>query len=274
MPSRPRALYVTDLTYPAAGRRYGDEDAWLSAQLRPHLATTLCHPADAVAFADDVDVVIVRNSGPVLHHRIAWDALKDHAAAHGTAVYNPLTGLGDMAGKRYLVDLTAAGFPVIPTVDLAEDLGHLPVVDRYVVKPILGADSIGLQVVDRDDLASAMTGEVLAQPLIDFAYEVSFTFVDDELQYALHAPDPAQRWVLEPYDPTPADLAFAERFVGWNELSHGIQRIDACRTRDGRLLLVEVEDLNPYLSLDRVDEPTRTRFVDRMAASVLDLIDA
>ena len=57
------------------------------------------------------------------------------------------------------------------------------------------------------------------------------------------------------------DLAFADRFIAWNTIAHGIQRVDACRTGDGRLLLVELEDLNPYLSLLETDEATRRRFL-------------
>jgi hypothetical protein len=40
--------------------------------------------------------------------------------------------------------------------------------------------------------------------------------------------------------------------------------VDACRTRDGRLLLIELEDLNPYLSLLELDEKTRETFVANM----------
>ncbi len=74
------------------------------------------------------------------------------------------------------------------------------------------------------------------QPHVDFRHEVSFVFVDQDFQYALYAPDPARRWVLEPYDPAPGDLEFARRFIEWNTVRHGIQRVDACRTRDGDLL--------------------------------------
>jgi hypothetical protein len=97
---------------------------------------------------------------------------------------------------------------------------------------------------------------------------VSFYYVDDAFQYALHAPDPERRWVLEPYRPTEADIDFARRFIDWNTLDHGIQRVDACRTQDGDLLLVELEDLNPYLSLDHLDEPTRDTFVTSMTTSL------
>ena len=52
------------------------------------------------------------------------------------------------------------------------------------------------------------------------------------------------------------------KFIEWNTIENGIQRVDACRTRDGRLLLVELEDLNPYLSLLELDRKTRERFMN------------
>lgn len=38
------------------------------------------------------------------------------------------------------------------------------------------------------------------------------------------------------------------------ELLFSLPRLDACRLPDGRLLLVELEDLNPYLSLDLLEK--------------------
>ncbi|MCB5163416.1 hypothetical protein LG634_00925 [Streptomyces bambusae] len=258
-----RLLYVTDLAYPAQGRRYGDEDVFLTSRLREEFAVALCHPRDAAALMDGFDAVVVRNSGPVLHYREAYEAFRAAALARGTRVYNPLTGRADQAGKQYLPDLSAAGLPVIPTVDRAADVPRLPAAASYAVKPKQGADSVGL-VFTADPAAEAAgaDGEVLIQPRIDFAYEVSFYFVDRDFQYALHAPDPDRRWLLEPYRPTAADLSFARTFIDWNGLDHGIQRVDACRTKDtGELLLVELEDLNPYLSLDLLDAATRESFV-------------
>ncbi|GAA2097725.1 hypothetical protein GCM10009759_28090 [Kitasatospora saccharophila] len=268
MTERSRILFVTDLAYPARGRRYGDEDVQLTARLREHFDLALCHPKDAAALMPGFDAVVVRNSGPVLHYRREYEEFRRRAAECGTRVYNPLTGRGDMAGKGYLLDLTAAGFPVIPTVDRAEDLGLLPEVDRYLAKPRNGADSIGLTPVDRAALPGLDWDGRLLQPLVDFDHEVSFYFVDDAFQYALHAPDPARRWELVPYRPTPEDLAFARRFIEWNTLDHGIQRVDACRTTAGDLLLVELEDLNPYLSLEAVPPPQREAFVTAMTASL------
>ncbi|MET7326228.1 hypothetical protein [Streptomyces sp. NPDC005549] len=272
--ARPRILYVTDLAYEARGRRYCDEDIYLTARLREEFDLALCHPRDAAALLDAFDAVVVRNSGPVLEYRAAYDAFRERAAERGTRVYNQLTGRADMIGKQYLPDLTAAGFPVIPTVDRAEHLHRLPVADEYVVKPRLGADSAGLRIVPAGRVPEALAGngDLLVQPRVDFAYEVSFYFVDHDYQYALHAPHPGRRWQLEPYDATVADLDFARRFIEWNGIDHGIQRVDACRAPDGELLLVELEDLNPYLSLDALDEPARDAFVTALRTALRRLL--
>ena len=269
--ARPRILYVTDLAYPARGRRYCDEDIDLTSRLREDFDLALCHPLDAAELMEGFDAVVVRNSGPVLGYQAEYDAFRERALRTGTRVYNQLSGRADMAGKQYLLDLSAAGFPVIPTVDRVEDLDLLPRTDRYVVKPKRGADSIGLEIVDADRLdrlPALVDGSVLVQPCVDFSYEVSFYFVDHDFQYALHAPDTEKRWQLEPYELTPGDLEFAQRFIDWNGIDHGIQRVDACRAPDGRLLLVELEDLNPYLSLEALDDARRDSFVAALTASL------
>ncbi|MEV7492260.1 hypothetical protein AB0O08_16080 [Streptomyces anulatus] len=272
---RPSLLLVTDLAYEARGRRYCDEDIFLGSRLRETFDVALCHPRDAAALLEGFDTVLIRNSGPVLHYREAYDAFLSRARELRTPVYNPLGGRGDMAGKDYLIEMDRAGLPVIPTVDRAADLPELPDVSRYVVKPKLGADSVGLRFVTAAEAATelerAAEGSLLVQPRIDFRHEVSFYFVDDDFQYALYAPDPERRWVLEPYAASAADLEFARRFIAWNSLTHGIQRVDACRTADGALLLVELEDLNPYLSLDRVGEEVREAFVARLKTSIASL---
>ena len=259
--ARRRLLYVTDLAYQARGRRYCDEDVFLTSRLRADFDLALCHPSDAAALMHAFDGVVVRNSGPVLGYQSEYEAFRERALHDGVRVYNPLTGRADMAGKQYLLDLSAEGFPVIPTVDRAEELHRLPETDRYAVKPKLGADSIGLEFVTADLLPALTYGSILVQPRVEFSYEVSFYFVDHDLQYALYAPDPARRWDLQPYAPTAADREFARRFVEWNGLAHGIQRVDACRAPGGELLLVELEDLNPYLSLDVLDDAGRDAFV-------------
>lgn len=157
---------------------------------------------------------------------------------------------------------------VIPTAALAGDLPALPAAEQYVVKPKYGADSAGLRLLPPAELPSLTWEDLLVQPLVDFRYEVSFYFVGRQFCYALYAPDAERRWELQPYQASADDLAFAQRFVDWTAVEHGIQRVDACRTRAGELLLVELEDLNPYLSLDRVPADARERFIQTMTASI------
>ncbi len=266
--TRSRLLLVTDLAYAAAGRRYGDEDVWLADRLRHHVALALCHPEDAADLLPGCDVALVRNSGPVLGHAEPWERFRARAEELGTPVLPQLTGRGDQRGKHYLLALHAAGFPVIPTVQGVAAAATLPASERYVVKPVHGADSIGLRVLAADELGSVTDPHLLVQPYVDLVHEISFYVVDRHYAYALYAPDPAHRWRLERYEPSDDDLAFVRRFVEWNDVDHGIQRVDACRTRDGGLLLVELEDLNPYLSLELLDPDTRDRFVERVVASV------
>jgi hypothetical protein len=264
---RLRVLYVSDLGYEAKGRRYCDEDILLSAELGEDFDVAICPPLAAQHMMDAFDVVVVRNSGPVLHYLAEYEAFREAARSRGTCVFTDVTGRADQTGKQYLLDLFRAGYPVIPTIDDAADIAQLPDALDYIAKPKLGADSIGLTVVHRDDLPGLHYDDLLVQPRIDFQYEVSFYYVDHVPQYALNAPDPAKRWELQQYQASDADWAFAQQFIEWNTIERGIQRVDACRTRDGDLPL-ELEDLNPYLSLDLLDEHTRTSFVTAVKDSV------
>lgn len=262
-------LYLSDLSYEAKGRRYCDEDMLVTDYLRTRFNVALCHPSSCAAFEDAADVVVLRNMGAVAGFQDVHDAFCKRAKEKGLVTYNQLTGKADMVGKQYLLDMTDAGMPTIPTVEHISDLGRLPEADRYVIKPKDGADSNGMEFLPRTALLDGKLDEgMLIQPAIDFEYEVSFFFLDGRYEYALYAPDPLKRWELEPYEATGADLDFAQMFIDWNDISHGIQRVDACRTRKGGLLLVELEDLNPYLSLDRVDSSTRERFLEDFASAL------
>lgn len=269
--SRPRILYVTDLNYQAAGRRYCDEDIYLSDRLRSCFDLALCHPSQAASLMDSFDVVVVRNSGPVIHYADVYDDFRRQAKRTGARVFNELTGKADMVGKQYLLDLFEAGYPVIPTIESPDALPRLPASEKYVVKPKLGADSVGLQVVSGADLLELNWDGMLVQPRVDFSYEVSFYFIGRAYQYAMYTPDPARRWDLRPYEASDADLVFAQRFVDWNAITHGVQRVDACRTIAGDLLLVELEDLNPYLSLDLLPDADREAFIVNLTEAVREL---
>jgi hypothetical protein len=266
--ARPKILFVTDFAYQSPGRDYGGEDRRLIDALGTRFEIHACTPQTAAATMSDHELIVIRNSGPVLNYQREWHDFLETARKRSWNVYNPLVGRGDMAGKDYLLEMTKERLPVIPTIDRPEDIESLPKAARYVVKPKGGADSIGMDVVPVNELAELspdLAGTWLVQPWINFDHEASFYFIDDELIYALWAPDRDNRWDMQPFTPSVSDIKFARMFLEWNSMPRGIQRIDACRLQDGRLLLVELEDLNPYLSLDRLRPATRDYFTNRFA---------
>ncbi|MFE4712712.1 hypothetical protein ACFRAM_17695 [Paenibacillus sp. NPDC056722] len=264
-------LFVTDLYYEAKGRNYYEEDLFLTSKLREAFNLVICHPEDIEAFEDIADLIVFRNAGPVSNFKDKYEAFRKRIVSKRLKTYNAFNGKADVNGKEYLIELTNAHFPIIPTIDTLDSLHKLPDVDMYIVKPKDGADSIGMEFVTKDDLnkkVDAKSKNTLIQPFINFEYEVSFYYIDKEFQYALYAPDKDKRWELKNYVATEEDLAFAKRFIEWNNIDWGIQRVDACRTKQGELLLVELEDLNPYLSLLELSEDTRQRFVEFMKKSL------
>jgi hypothetical protein len=257
-----KLLLLTDLYYQAKGRDYYKEDLELGRYLRSHFTLYLTHPDDAGDLVDKVDVVLLRNTGPQMLHKASLAALR---ARKELVLFNDLLGKGDINGKQHLLDLYKAGYPVIPSFSKKADVAPDA---RYLLKPLHGADSTGVQIVSWHELQEVYADMVL-QPLLDFEYEVSFYFINNNFYYALYAPDPACRWKLTLYEPTAEDLAFAERFIAWNSCRRGIQRVDACRLTDGRLLLMELEDYNPFLSLDLLPERIKRPFMDDLCQELL-----
>lgn len=260
---RRKILYLTDLNYQAKGRIYSEEDIFISNSLKETFDVTLSHPADAARFEDNVDLIVFRNTGSIIGYKEIYQSFVKRIHEKKLKTFNTFDGRADMCGKQYLIDLTKENYPVIPTVDTKEKLKTLPETDYYVIKPKDGADSIGLEFVAKEALTGRElpNGEFLIQPQIDFEYEVSFYFINDEFEYAMYAPDKTKRWELKEYPYSENDIAFAKKFIAWNTVKNGIQRVDACKTKDGNLLLVELEDLNPYLSLLETNEITRKRFM-------------
>lgn len=254
-------LYLTDLYYKAQGRDYYEEDLYLTSRLKDHFEVLIGHPRQALSYLHCAPLVVFRNTGPVMWYKDYFNRFAEEVHKRGIISFNSFDGKADRKGKQYLPDLTRAGYPVIPTIDSIEDIDHLGNTAQYVVKLKDGADSIGMSIMNREELLQARPADRLIQPFIDFQYEVSFYYLDNEFQYALYAPDTQKRWALQEYEATAADLAFADQFIQWNNMARGITRVDACRLQDDSLRLVELEDLNPFLSIDVLSEEKRERFI-------------
>lgn len=266
-----KILFVTDLYYNANGRRYYEEDLFITSKLRDEFKIVICNPKDMDSFNDEFDLTIFRNAGPVANFPDEYNKFRNKIKTNNLKTYNSFDGKGDMNGKDYLLELTNLNYPVIKTIDRIDNFDKLPIVDKYVIKPKDGADSIGMEIVSKDEVYNKVSKEdrnTLIQPAINFDYEVSFYFIDKDFQYALYAPDKSKRWELKEYKATKEDLEFANKFIDWNNIDHGIQRIDACRDENGELLLVELEDLNPYLSVLELSSDVQDKFIKSLIKSV------
>lgn len=259
-----KILFVTDLYYNAKGRNYYEEDLFLTCALREDFKLLICNPKDINDFNEDFDLILFRNTGPASNFEREYKIFRNKIKTHNLLTYNSFDGHGDMNGKSYLMELTNKNMPVIRTINNINEFHKLPDVTSYITKPIDGADSIGLEFLSKDELFEKVKSDdysTLIQPFIDFQYEVSFYYIDRKFQYALYAPNKEKRWQMEEYTPNKDDFDFCHTLLNWNNLSHGIQRIDACRDNNGNLLLVEMEDLNPYLSLLDISPSSREKFV-------------
>lgn len=266
--NQPPVLYLTDFYYQANGRRYYEEDLFITGRLKEQFNLLIGHPQQVLSYLDVAPLIVFRNTGPVMWYKEYFDRFVETAKEKGLMTFNSFDGKADMKGKDYLLQLTRESYPVIPTVESTEEIERLGLAEQYMVKLKNGADSIGMRIVSKKELLQEKPVNQLIQPFLHFQYEVSFYYLNNQFQYALYAPDKQKRWDLQEYNATGDDLAFAQSFIQWNNMARGIQRVDACRLDDGSLLLVELEDLNPFLSIDVLSEEKRERFMDHFVKAL------
>lgn len=263
-------LLLTDFSYQAKGREYFREDVELSCYLRKFFNICISHINDIEKVIDQVDAILIRNTGPQTFHQEQLKALKSRG---DIILFNDLSGKGDLTGKYHLLELFLSGYPVIPTFNSKEELQKFGTYERYLLKPLDGADSCGVKILNNEDLEIEVCDNVLIQPLMEFQYEVSFYFIGKQFHYSLYAPNPQKRWELEPYNASQEDVEFALKFINWNTCKFGIQRVDACRLKDGKLLLMELEDYNPFLSLDLLPWEVKKQFLEALGISLEEQIN-
>jgi hypothetical protein len=261
--ARPLILLLTNLY-----NDHEDEDIYLSQVLGERFNVVISSPFDCEPVEDKADLILIRNTWPNFDRKKEMDAVKARFVRKGLATYNPLTGRGDFRGKDYLIELYNAGYPVIPSVDKAEDLSKLPETDTFFAKPKYKCDNTDTFTATREQLSSVWLDDYIFQPYVDFAAEISFYFIDGEFIYSFITPRKVGMHELTEYVPTEEDLKFARSFVEWDNLPYGLIRIDACRTKEGKLLLVELEDFEPFLYLLWVSDGTRNRMIGGLLKAI------
>ena len=261
---KPRILFLTNQQNDAP-----EEDALLIDYLAPDYDLTISHPVDCIPLLHNSKGIIIRNIWPTHEYQDDWDDVKTYIRDSEIPSYNPLVFKGDTEGKDYLVVLYEKGYPVIPSIDNVSDLEKLPASGSYWIKPKKSCDGIGAERLGRQELLDRRPRGFIIQPFIEFEYEPCFFFVDNRFQHCLAEKHRLLDDRTFRYDPSAEDLSFASQFVRWTGLPYGVQRIDAVRMKDGRLLLTEIENLCPYLYLDALDDDEKISFVELMRRSML-----
>ena len=190
--------------------------------------------------------------------------------AAGVVVANPSEVVRWNADKLYLQELAAKGAPSIPTLwpevpgpaDIHAAFEHFGC-ERVVVKRRVGAGAIGQDSFRRGDAeidAWRMDQPAMIQPFlpaIQSEGELSFIFIGGELSHALIKRAAAGDYRIQSLyggsevalDPAPADREAAAAVMAMLPFAGPplYARIDMVRLASGKLAVIEVELIEPYL---------------------------
>jgi glutathione synthase/RimK-type ligase-like ATP-grasp enzyme len=235
------------------------------------------------------DLAVVRTTWDYPDDRdgfVAWAAEVEQV----TALLNPAEVLRWNTHKSYLLELEDRGAPVVPTAWLAQgdrvDLAELLASrgwSRAVVKPAVGAGSVGLVRVDPDEReegqraldALLASGDAMVQPYlpsVETAGELSVVVLDGEVSHAVRKlPRAGDFRIQEEFGgrthPVPLDRE-TRQLAAWAVEAAGTPllyaRVDLLEDEVGSHQLAELEATEPDLFLDAVPEAA-----DRFADAIL-----
>jgi len=191
-------------------------------------------------------------------------------ASTSAPMWNPADIVRTNVRKRYLLSLALADVPVVPTrmikredvLDVAIDQLGSPA--RIVIKPEVGAGSLGTRVFDAGDPAAvehvaalAIRGPALVQPYlpsVETYGERSLIWIDGELTHAIRK-TPRFTGDAEKID-GPFPIADDERAVATAALAQVAPRIlygrvDLARDSSGQPVVMELELVEPSLFFAR-----------------------
>lgn len=235
-----------------------DADALVAAlAVRGVSATWKVWTDPAASWGDDLVVV-----------RCTWDYTRDRDAflAWADAVprlENPAEVIAWNSDKCYLRDLADAGVPIVPTTFVAPgELAPLPVDGDFVVKPSVGAGSMGVGRFAGGAAEAARAHVtrlhgagriVMVQPYlaeVDAAGETALIYVDGIYSHAIRKGAMLPPQATHPLDDVSPDLLYVfeqvqAREASVAELAVGAQVMQVLRARLGANLLYARVDLLP-----------------------------
>jgi glutathione synthase/RimK-type ligase-like ATP-grasp enzyme len=265
----PRVCFVTCTTWPEISA----SDALVRDALARRGVAVAARPWNgAVQDFDRFDAVILRSNWDYHHTIDAFAGWLDTLEAAGARVWNPPALVRWNLSKRYLLELEAAGVPIVPSVVLEGEvparLAALLAERRWpsaVVKPLVSASAHDTALVRDGDAGlvvealatGAMRQPVLVQPFVEEIRthgEWSVVFVDGTATHTvLKWPGPGEFRVqqhlggsAEARPAGPAVLAAARGALVALPVQPLYARVDGVETREG-FQVMEVEVNEPAL---------------------------
>jgi glutathione synthase/RimK-type ligase-like ATP-grasp enzyme len=247
--------------------------------------TPACWDDESVRWTD-FDAVVVRSTWDYWTRADEFGAWIDARGLDGTALWNPAPLLRWNMDKAYLLDLEAAGIPIVPTAWARRGQSLAGVLaqrgwDRAVVKPCVSGSGAGTWVVQgaptaAQESALARTvaaGGAMVQPFVAQVVdpgEWSLVFLGGRFSHAVVKRPARGEFRVQIEHGGSADAAVppphlveaAQRVLAAVQHPWLYARVDGCEV-DGRFLLMELEMLEPSLFLDR--HPAAAR---RFAAAI------
>jgi len=192
----------------------------------------------------------------------------DRIAALGVPVFNSPDVVRWNIRKTYLRDFEARGVPIIPTLwpehpvadDIRAAFAEFGTQDVILKRQVGGGARAQVRYTPANTPATGaiMDRPGMIQPFIPSIAtegEYSFLFVDDEFSHALvkrakqgdYRIQEAYGGVSQRIDPTREDERQARTVLEALDAPQLYARVDMVRGSDGRLLLMELEVIEPYL---------------------------
>ncbi len=227
------------------------------------------------------DVVIVRTTWDWYHDP---EKFRDWIArvAMRTKMLNPPTCLQWGLDKRFLLDLAAAGVPVVPTLAMnVPDIKRATTWARHngyeklVLKPSLSAGAIGIEIVNSENLGDRLPlnwpsqGVRLIQPYfksIETIGELSIIIINGTVGYAVcKRPKPGDfriqaEWGGRTISMVPPASAITVAKAAYAALAGEpfYARIDLVVDDEGQYRVIEAEVVEPDLFFNHVPEAAET----------------
>jgi hypothetical protein len=204
------------------------------------------------------DVALLRSTWDYPRHAEAFRAWLLKTAAQ-TVLWNPLEVALWNLDKRYLKDLEAKSVPIVPTIFTA-DLSKVPW-RRFVIKPTVSCGSFLTKAFMAEDRGAAesflselgRTHEPMIQPYmasIDAEGERSVVWIAGDFTHTLRKSprfSGDSEAVSSAYAPSLEEIEVAARAIWAAPVPLLYARVDLMRSDNGRLLVSELELLEPSL---------------------------